>query len=110
HAWRVAAADGNRQIEPTFRIGSSLNDFAVILQEYDFCIWNSITQGIDYSSMQTAIGLTLCRKRTQSGQKRAAQKYWKTIHHRNRHLESSFALERADCELGGTGLLTRGLL
>jgi hypothetical protein len=28
----------------------------------------------------------------------------------NEHQKSSFALERADCELGGTGLLTRGLL
>jgi hypothetical protein len=32
------------------------------------------------------------------------------MHRQNQHKESSFALERADFELGGTGLLTCGLL
>ena len=71
----VAAACGNRQIERAFRVGRSLNDFVVVLQKHDFCVWNAAAERIDYFSMQTAIGLTLCKSRqTTSARSVAAQK------------------------------------
>ena len=111
HAKAVAAAGGNRQIERTFRVGLSFERLRCHLaRSTTFALGTSLPSGSTTFPRRFPLDCA-CRKREQDDQQRSQHRNdWTDDATSKWTCKSSFALERADYELGGTGLLTCDLL